>query len=288
MNVRTLFIVLVAASAAAAADSPPVEVSSAVIKVLEEVAVPARDAGVLAKIDVKEGQLVDDGQTVVLLLDTDVRLAVERARLGVEKALRVAKNDTDILYARKSTEVAKAELTRSLDTNEKYPRTVSNSELDRQRLLVDQGELQIKKAEHERDLAGLEHDIRVNEQQTARDQLDRRTIVAPLRGMVVEVMRRRGEWVQPGDSVVRIVRLDRLKAEGFLPVRHAGLALVGSTVKLRVLVAGDQAVEATGHIVFINPEIDPLNSQVRFWAEIENTDLKLRPGMQANLTVEVK
>ena len=30
----------------------------------------------------------------------------------------------------------------------------------------------------------------------------RRTIVAPLRGMVVEVLRRRGEWVQPGDAVV--------------------------------------------------------------------------------------
>jgi RND family efflux transporter MFP subunit len=285
MNALSLFIALIAV---AAADTPPVEVSSAVIKVLEEVAVPARDAGVLAKVEVKEGQLVEDGQTVIVLLDTDVRLAVERARLGVEKALRTAKNDVDILYARKSIEVAKAELARSLDTNEKYPRTVSNSELDRQRLLVDQGELQIKKAEHERDLASLEHEIRVNEHQTARDQLDRRTINAPLRGMVVEVMRRRGEWVQPGDSVVRIVRLDRLKAEGFLPVRHAGLDLVGSKVKLHVQPSGDQPVEASGHIVFVNPEIDPLNSQVRFWAEIENTDLKLRPGMQANLTVETK
>jgi macrolide-specific efflux system membrane fusion protein len=285
MNVAALFIGLVAV---AAADSPPVEVSNVVVKVLEEVVVPARDAGVLAKVEVKEGQLVEDGHTVVLLLDTDVRLAVERARLAVEKALRTAKNDVDILYARKSTQVAKAELARSLDTNEKYPRTVSNSELDRQRLLVEQGELQIKKAEHEQELASLEHEIRVNEHQTAREQLDRRTIVAPLRGMVVEVLRRRGEWVQPGDTVVRIVRLDRLKAEGFLPARQAGLELVGSKVKLRVLAAGDQPVEATGQIVFINPEIDPLNSQVRFWAEIDNIDLKLRPGMQANLTVEMK
>jgi RND family efflux transporter MFP subunit len=282
------FSVVLGVLAAAAVDAPPVEVPAAVIKVLEEVAVPARDAGVLAKVEVKEGQLVDDGQTVVTLLDTDVRLALERARLGAEKALREAKKDVDILYARKSTEVARAELARSVDTNEKYPRTVSNSELDRQRLQVEQGELQIKKAEHERDLAVLEHAIRDNEQQTVRDQLDRRTIAAPLRGMVVEILHRRGEWVQPGDSVVRIVRLDRLKAEGFLPVRHAGLELVGSKVKLRVTTSGDQRVDATGQIVFISPEIDPLNSQVRFWAEIENADLKLRPGMQATLTVEVK
>jgi RND family efflux transporter MFP subunit len=271
-----------------AADPAPIEIPSAVIKVSEEVAVPARDPGVLSKVEVKEGQLVEEGHTLVCLLDTDIRLAVDRARLEADIAKRKAKNEVDIEYARKSTDVARAELARSVDTNEKYPRTVSNSELDRQRLLVEQGQLQIKKAEHERDLAGLEREIRDNEHQTALDQLDRRTVASPLRGMVVEVLRRRGEWVQPGDPVVRIVRLDRLKVEGFLPIKHAGLDLVGSKVKLQVATTGDQTLESTGHIVFISPEIDPLNAQVRFWAEVENKDLKLRPGMQATLTIEPK
>src|SRR5260221_14363096 len=81
-----------------------VETASAVIKVSEEVAVPARDAGVLAKIEVKEGQLVEEGDTVVRLLDTDIRLAVDRARLEAEIALRKFNNDVDIRFARKSTE----------------------------------------------------------------------------------------------------------------------------------------------------------------------------------------
>jgi len=279
---------LVFALIAGASDGAPIEIPSAVIKISEEVAVPARDPGVLAKVTAQEGQLVDVGETIACLLDSDIRLAVERARLEAEIAARKSKNDVDILYARKSTEVARAELARSLDTNEKYPRTVSNSELDRQRLLVEQGQLQIKKAEHERDLADLEREIRDNEHQTAREQLERRTIVAPLKGMIVEILRRQGEWVQPGDSIVRIVRLDRLKVEGFLPVKQAGLDLTGSLVKLRIATAGDRALETTGKIVFISPEIDPLNSQVRFWAEIDNSELKLRPGMQATLTVEPK
>src|SRR5687767_2404116 len=104
-------------------DAPRIEIPSVVFKVSEEVSVPARDAGVLAKIDVKEGQLVEEGDIVVRLLDTDVRLAVDRARLEAEIALRKFKNDVDIRYAIKSTEVAKAELARSLDTNEKYPKT---------------------------------------------------------------------------------------------------------------------------------------------------------------------
>ena len=269
--------------------SPPIEIPSAVLKIAEEVSVPARDSGVLAKIDVKEGQLVEEGDVVVRLLDNDVRLAVDRARLEAEIALRKFKNDVDVRYARKSTEVAKAELARSLDTNEKYPKTVSNSELDRQRLLVEQGELQIVKAEHDREVAGLTYEIRQTEHQSAREQLDRRTITAPLRGMVVEVLRRRGEWVQPGDAVVRIVRLDRLRAEGFLPAQYARLDLVDRKVKLKLAAShesGEKPRDSVGQIVFVSPDIDPLNSQVRIWAEVDNTDLKLRPGMQANLIVE--
>jgi RND family efflux transporter MFP subunit len=278
--IHLIFAALIGSSPAS------IEIPAAVIKVSEEVGVPARDAGVLATIEVKEGQLVEEGDCVVRLLDTDVRLAVERARLEAEIALRKYKNDVDIRYARKSTEVAKAELARSLDTNEKYPKTVSNSELDRQRLQVDQGELQIQKAEHEREVAGLTREIRESEHKIASEQLERRTILAPLRGMIVEVLRRRGEWVQPGDTVVRIVRLDRLKAEGFLPAKHASLDLVGAKVRLKVASPDNKPLEFAGHIVFVNPEIDPLNSQVRVWAEVENPDLKLRPGMQAALTIE--
>jgi macrolide-specific efflux system membrane fusion protein len=134
----------------------------------------------------------------------------------------------------------------------------------------------------------LEKDIRDNDYQIAKEKLERRMIAAPLRGMVVEVLRRPGEWVQPGDSIVRIVRLDRLKAEGFLPIKHAGLDLVGRKVKLIVGSPGERSVEARGQIAFISPEIDPLNAQVRFWAEVENKELKLRPGMTATLTVEPK
>jgi RND family efflux transporter MFP subunit len=280
---------LLLAATLSTGESAKIEIPSAVIKISEEVAVPARDAGVLAKIEVKEGQLVEEGDTVVRLLDTDIRLAVDRARIEAEIALRKFKTDTDVRYAKKSTEVARAELARSLDTNDKYPKTVSNSELDRQRLLVEQGELQTQKAEHDREVAGLTYEIRQNEHQSAREQLDRRIIAAPLRGMVVEVLRRRGEWVQPGDVVVRIVRLDRLRAEGFLPAQYARLDLAGSKVKLQLTLSSDKndkPVEFPGQIVFVSPDIDPLNSQVRVWAEVENADLKLRPGMQATLTVE--
>jgi len=59
-------------------------------------------------------------------------------------------------------------------------------------------------------------------------------------------------------------------------------------VRLKIVGTENKPMEFAGHIVFVNPEIDPLNSQVRVWAEVENPDLKLRPGMQAALVIEPK
>ena len=276
---------ILAASLFAAGNAEPIEITSAVVKVAEEVAVPASEAGVLAEIDVKEGQLVEEGTELARIRDAEIRLLVDRTRLESEIARRKFEKDLDVRYARKSTEVAKAELARSLEANVKYPKTVSESELDRERLLVEQGQLEIEKAEHERELAGLMHDIRENEHRTALDQLERRTVLAPLKGMVVELHRRRGEWVQPGDTVARIVRLDKLRVEGFLAAKHARPELVGSKATVKVM-NDEKEQEFPGEIVFVSPEIDPINSQVRVWADVENAELVLRPGMQATLVLE--
>jgi RND family efflux transporter MFP subunit len=281
----TPWTVLLATSLLAAGQSSAIEITGAVIKVAEEVAVPAGEAGALAAVEVKEGQLVEEGAIVARIRDNEVRLAVDRARLEAEIAFRKFNNDITIAFAKKSTEVAKAELARSLETNVKYPKTVSNSELDRQRLLVEQGELEVKQAEHDREIAGLTREIRENEYKTTLDQLERRTIAAPLRGMVVEVHRRRGEWVQLGETVARIVRMDKLRAEGFLSAKHARLQLIGAKVTLKITDETGKPAEFPGQIVFVSPEIDPLNSQVRIWADVENKELKLRPGMQATLTI---
>ena len=55
---------------------------------------------------------------------------------------------------------------------------------------------------------------------------------------------------------------------------------------LRTTLPGSAAeAEFAGKLVFVNPEISPVNGQMRVWAEIENHDLKLRPGLRGSLTI---
>ena len=53
-------------------------------------------------------------------------------------------------------------------------------------------------------------------------------------------------------------------------------------------VAADLAAveDAFGTSIFVDPEIDPVNQQVRIWAEIDNERMQLRPGMRGRLTIE--
>lgn len=272
-------------TAPAAPKPTPIVISTGVVTLAEQVEVPAAEAGVLAELQVKPGQWVEVGTPIGRLRDEDLRLLVERTRIQAEIARREYESDLDELYAKKTTEVARAELERSLESNLKYAKTVSKTELDRLRLLVEQGDLETRRAQQERLIAGLGSEVRENEHQTAKHQLATRQLIAPIRGMVVEVQRRLGEWVQPGDVVARIIRLDRLRVEGFLPASQGRLALVGRPVRVTATDDDQRAVQLSGEVVFVSPEIDPINSQVRVWVEVDNAELKLRPGMTASVTV---
>jgi len=270
----------------AVAADPAIEIPNAVVKIAEEAAVPAADAGVLSKLHVREGAFVEEGAPLAQLFDTEVRLTAERAKLELEIARKRMENDLPLQAAKKSVEVGRAELRRSLETNEKFSKTISDSEIDRQRLVVERGELELQQAEQDRQIAKLTHDVKEQEYRLADEQLRRRTLNSPIKGMVVEVNQQRGEWVQAGETVARVVRLDKLRAEGFVPAKHAALSLKGAAVLLKITDAAGKTLEFLGGIVFVSPEIDPLNSQVRVWAEIKNGELKLRPGLTGTLVVQ--
>jgi multidrug efflux pump subunit AcrA (membrane-fusion protein) len=105
--------------------------------------------------------------------------------------------------------------------------------------------------------------------------------------MVVQIMIRNGEWVRPGDTVLRILRLDRLRAEGLINAsRLQEQDLMNHPVTLVVNPGTKQVMEFQGKISFVSPEINPVNNQTRVWAEIENPDLKLKPGMRASLIIK--
>jgi RND family efflux transporter MFP subunit len=262
----------------------PVIADSVVLRLLEEAEVPAQEAGVLTGVAVREGARVKQGQPLAQIDDQIARFAVEAAQAQFDIARTKAANDVRLRFTKKALEVSQAELQRSNESIERSAKSVSQSQLDVERLTVERTQLEAEQAEHEQQLALLELSAREHELSTARTNVARRQIVAPFDGVVVQIYVRRGEWVEPGQQAVRLVNADRLKAEGFVPASSATPNLTGRSVTLKF--AGDAGLStADGTIVFVSPEVDPITGQVRIWAEIDNRDGRLRPGLSARMVV---
>ena len=260
---------------------------SVLVKLLEQADVPAREAGELIAIETAEGARVKAGDVLAQIDDTEARFLEKLALVEAEIAARNAENDVAVLTAEKIFEVAKAEYQRANEAAKRLPGSIPKSDLDQYRLDYEKAELLKQQAEHDRQVARSTHRLKQTEHEFASRGVDRRKIKAPFDGVVVEVDRRRGEWVEPGEKVLRIVRLDRLRAEGFLDQRAAHSGLEGSPVRLQVEGSERSSVRFEGKVVFVSPEVDPVNGQVRILANIDNPDLTLRPGQRATMTISV-
>lgn len=287
---NTLIAVPLVCLAGVVGQQPPIgdalAVDSVLLTLIDQVEVPAQAEGALVALNVREGDQVTAGQELGRVDDLDARSSAKQFELEADVARREAENDLKVRFAHKNAEVAKAELRRAEESVKQFSRAVSGSEIDRLRLTAERTELEILQADHEFAVAKLNYGVKQNAYEFALEALSRRAIAAPIDGVVVQVNRHRGEWVKPGDAVLRIVRIDRLRAEGFL--LHSNLAAdpTGRRVTLTVDLPGKKQARYPGKVVFVSPEVNPVNGQVRFWAEIENQDGKLRPGIRGRLAIE--
>ena len=136
-------------------------------------------------------------------------------------------------------------------------------------------------------MATITRDIEQRTLELSKLALAKRQVRAPLRGVVAEVFRHAGEWVEPGTRVMRLVRLDRLRAEGFVKADLISGNLRGTPAEITVRRTGQRPMTFQGEVTFVSPEIDPVNGQVRVWAEVENPKFVLRPGMKAEMTISM-
>lgn len=278
-------ILTMAAAGVAVAEDANLKVDSVVVRLIEQVDVPARERGVLSRLLVREGQFVKAGDELAQIDDTEPRLELNRARIELQRAREQVNNTAKLKLAEKSLQLADVELKRALQAVIRYNKAVSQSERDKLQLEVDRAQLQVEDAEQELSLARILVERGENDVAIADSRIQRRKITSPIEGVVVQVNHRPGEWVEPGESVVRIVRIDRLRAEGFIDSRHLASSLSGRIVKLVVDLPGRGETTFDGELRFVSPEIDPVDGKIRLWAEIENDELLLRPGLRGSLWI---
>jgi len=258
---------------------------SALLTLIEHAEVSASDTGLLSLVAAKEGETVAEGKPLGGIDDRDAKLVLARTETELKIAQSIVDNDIKLRFAKLTGAVANSELQRAIDSNVQLPKSVSKTEIERLKLLAEKASLEIQQAEIEQQQAVLSLRIKQQEFDRATLALDRRTIKAPFSGMVVQWKKHRGEWVEAGTPVLRLIQLNRLRAEAFVASQKLPADLVGRSVTLVANPTGKRPIKCMGTLVFVSPELDPVNGQVRIWAEIENEDLSLRPGQTGTLSI---
>ena len=245
MNITILLIanLILAAQPSSPSRAPNasvLELPNCLVSLIDEVRLPAQEAGVLQEIVAKEGVRAKTGDVLGKVDETETLLRQKAAKFKLDVANEKATNDAEVKVARAIMELDKAEYEESIAINKDSGGPPSPpTQLRRQRVQWEKAALDCVAAEMNLKVAGLERNVSEAELEAVDNELERRTLRAPFDGVVVEMYRRQSEWVQPGEPVLRFVRMDRLRVEGFVNAREVSPGQVdGAAVEISVTLPG--------------------------------------------------
>jgi multidrug efflux pump subunit AcrA (membrane-fusion protein) len=195
------------------ASTDPV-ITGAYVRVADSVKFAAQEPGVITHLSVKEGTVVQKDQTIGQIDDSEPQLQKQAAIYAMNAAIKRAKDDVEIRFATAQEAVSKVDYERMEEANRMAKGAITDVDVRRAKLDWRRATLAIEKARHEQELAKYEYYTKKTELDAAELAIKRRVIVAPFDGIIERLARRQQEWVNPGDVIMQILRLDTMEVEG--------------------------------------------------------------------------
>jgi multidrug efflux pump subunit AcrA (membrane-fusion protein) len=264
-------------------------VVDAFIKFKQDILLPAKEPGVLVSLNVEEGARVTKGQEIGQIDDSEPQAQKKAARYARDAAGKRAQDDVEIRYSKAQADVAHADYDQLVETNLIAPKAVTAVELRAKKLEWDRAVLAIEKSGKDQELAKFEWYTKQAELDAADLAINRRKIIAPFDGEVVEIQRKQDEWVNPGDPILRLVRRDVVRVEGKVDQREFDPhELQGSNVTVEVQLARGRTEKVTGRVVDVSPVLS-YDGRFVVLAEVANRQVGgnwiLMDGQRAQMTI---
>jgi membrane fusion protein, heavy metal efflux system len=220
--------------------------------------------GIVERVLVERGDRIKRGQ---ILAHHDNRL--ERAALVVAEQ-KVA-NNAELRAAKSQLTFAtrKAERTAEL-TTQNYVSGQAREQADTEAQLA---RMRLAQAIEQRQLALKELDL-------AQAQLQQRTIVSPIGGVVVDRLVSVGERVE-NRPIFRIAQIDPLRVEVVLPSSQFGRIAVGATARVTPEMPGSTVHEA--RVSIVDPVVDAASNTFRARLSLPNPTFELPAGVRCRV-----
>lgn len=226
--------------------------------------VASDETGTISEVLVREGDCVEAGQELVRL-NSDIHqafLAIALQNMQAEGRLRSSNADLHL----KRTRLEKLLQIKS----EGFAR---QEEIDRAQSELTVSEANVRTAEEELLSKKLEHD-------RIQTQIRRRTIQAPIDGVITVLHKDQGEFVAPNSpEIVTLVQLDRLLANFTLTGSQVQKISLGEELPVTFSVSD----ETLGTVEYISPVMDAESGTVLVKLRINNADRIYQSGQRCRV-----
>jgi len=227
--------------------------------------------GVVARIAVREGDAVGEGQVLIELDRRQEELELARRKLLWEDPAEVQAAE-----ARRGT--AKVEYEATLQLFE-ATRSVSREELSRKRLEYDLAVAEHLRAEVNKQREQIEYDMAV-------EALERRSVRAPMDGVVTDVRIKEGEGCEMRQPLVHLVDARTVEFVANLEAQALARFHEGDEVAMDVGFTPADAVRVAATVSYVSPVVDPASGLGVLKAVFPNDAGRIRPGVPATLLLD--
>ena len=276
------------------------------VEPLEWRPVRAELSGLIDRVDVKEGQQVAQGASIAALRKSEAASELARAEAQMARAKadlaaierggrssELAEIDNALARAKFDRDTAEREQAALARLAEK--RAATPAEVETARRKVRQAEIEIESLERKRAalVSATERGVveaRIREAQAAADAARKRLaqaeIRAPIAGAIYNLAVRASAWLNPGDPVANVGRLDRLRVRVYVDEPELGRVAVGQPVEITWDALPGQ--RWSGAVEKLPSEIVTLGTRQVGVVQctIENAHGRLTPG--ANVNAEIR
>lgn len=268
---------IVSMQAAAQISSPStltgegIETQDPVVRFSQQVKVPALETGRVAAVMVLQNDMVETGASIARLDGQSLMIRRRASQLRRDAARSDAADDVEIRYAELALAEAEAELEVSRSIQNDVRGAVPMSQVRRLRLAVERGQLEVAQSKKRMKQAEVEAEIREADLSVIDDQLRNLSAESPIDGVVLEVTRSAGEWIEQGEPIATIGRIDRLHVHAWLSSQVISPAVCRSlpvSVQWIDPRSGDER-SLRGKVLSVDPQLLP-GGGFRLHAEILN------------------
>jgi RND family efflux transporter MFP subunit len=221
--------------------------------------------GRIAKTLVREGSMVNPGTVLMQLDKVAEEFEVERRRVQWQ-------GQSDLLLATARKETAEKQLSAARVVFSEN-RGISLEEVQNRELAVRTTLAELERVRTLKETERLDY-------LTAKENLERRTLVAGTTGIVTRLIKQAGESAQAHEAVVRLCDLSRIEFMANVPAHLAVRLREGQAVRV-VFVNSSQPLAA--RVTFVSPVIDSASGLREIKADLVNPPSAVRPGLGASL-----